>query len=227
MGQSLVKKIQALMTWCRASINCVMGNCPYQSSALSLVCRSSLIRDLDKFAKKAAPGSIIIFYYAGHGLVHSNGDHCLMTKEWDSTWPDSDDAAIAAAGYPIEQVLQPMLNAAPGCRMIALLDTCRQLTSTTRGDGLSASSMRAAALHLKQNSCSETLVCHACRFGSTAADLSSGGNATNGLYTSQLLQVITGRPPLRMQPFPTNCDLTRHQFKAIHWLPYSVLLISC
>ena len=163
-----------------------------QNSVIVCICRSSLVDTLDRFTKKAAPGSIILFYYAGHELVTSKGDHCLMTKDWDSNWPGSDDAAAEAAGYPVKATLQKILNAAPGCRLVALMDTCRVLSTSIpdRGEGLPASDMYAAAVHLEQSSCSsESLVCHAWRFGSVAADTPSGSKAKNGLYAPHLLQV--------------------------------------
>ena len=149
---------------------------------------------IDKFTKRAVPVSIIVFYYAGHGLVTSKGHHCMMTKDYDIAWPDPSDAAAEAAGYGVEQALQRILDAAPGCRLVALLDTCRQLASVVspRGEAVTVAARPAAPPHLELDSNSETLVCHACRFGAQASDSAgpaAGAHARNGFYTSHLLQV--------------------------------------
>ena len=152
--------------------------------------RSAFVAAIDKFTKRAVAGSILVFYYAGHGIVTSNGHHCMMTSDYDIAWPEASDAAVEVAGYGVEQALQRILDAADGCRLIALLDTCRQLACipSSRGEAVTVAARPAVAPHLELHSSSETLVCHACRLTDNAGP-ASRSCARNGIYTSQLLQV--------------------------------------
>ena len=156
--------------------------------------RSAFVVAIDNFTKRAVSGSlIIVFYYAGHGFLTSEGHHCMMTRDYGIRWPHPSDAGAEAAGYGVEQALQRILDAAPGCRLIALLDTCREIATmrSPRGKALTVAARPAAPPHLELSSCSETLVCHACRFGAQASDnagSAAGAGARNEFYTSHLLQ---------------------------------------
>ncbi len=134
---------------------------------------SQIGRTLREFRSRLTPGSIALFFYAGHGL-QIKGENYLPAVDADIDGEeDAPNQSIA-----VRQVMDIMEDAKTRLNL-AFLDACR--------NNPYARSFRSGADGLARISApSGTLISFATRPGSVAAD----GTGRNGLYTSHLLQAI-------------------------------------
>jgi hypothetical protein len=153
------------------------------------MCRAYLIKAVSSFCdmlKSETGPSIIVFYYSGHGLVHSaDSNHMMMCLDWDSNWPTADDEAASAAGYSVETAIRDIMKASPACRLVVLLDMCRMQTS--KGDG-GSSQGQLPGVKVQALNKSEVLTGYACQLHSPA-EQDPANNYRNSTYTTYLLQV--------------------------------------
>jgi formylglycine-generating enzyme required for sulfatase activity/uncharacterized caspase-like protein len=129
---------------------------------------------LRSFAEKLTPGGIGLFFYAGHGIQARGANYLIPI-----------DAALAAEDdlrYETIDV-QDVLNRLDDARVrlsIVILDACR--------DNPFLRSFRSAARGLAQIDAPRgTVIAYATAPGKEAAD----GNGTNGVYTAELLKVMS------------------------------------
>jgi TPR repeat protein len=133
--------------------------------------RADFTAALDAFVGRLSPGDIALFYYSGHGF-QLEGDNYLAPVDFAAT--TSADAKRAA--YSATEVHRRI--AARGVRLtILVLDACR--------DNLLA--VRSAAGWSVMGQAKETYIAFATSPNETASD---DQNASNGLFTAQLLKVL-------------------------------------
>ena len=128
---------------------------------------------LREFRGKLAPGSVALFFYAGHG-VQIKGENYLPAVDADIAGEDD----IPNQSLAIRQVMDILTDAKSRLNLV-FLDACRNnpyaRSFRSGGDGLS----RVVAP-------SGTLISFATRPGSVASD----GDGKNGLYTGALLTAM-------------------------------------
>jgi hypothetical protein len=125
---------------------------------------------LRAFRAKLKPGSVALFFYAGHG-VQVKGSNYLPTIDADIA--SEDDVPLQSMN--LNQVLELMEEAKTRMNLV-FLDACRNNPYATN--------FRSASTGLsKVNAPSGTLISFATRPGSVAAD----GGGKNGIYTEKLL----------------------------------------
>lgn len=134
---------------------------------------SQIGRTLREFRSRLTPGSVALFFYAGHGL-QIKGENYLPAVDADIEGEeDAPNQSIA-----VRQVMDIMEDAKTRLNL-AFLDACR--------NNPYARSFRSGADGLARISApSGTLISFATRPGSVAAD----GSGRNGLYTTHLLKAI-------------------------------------
>lgn len=134
---------------------------------------SQIGRTLREFRSRLTPGSVALFFYAGHGL-QIKGENYLPAVDADIEGEeDAPNQSIA-----VRQVMDIMEDAKTRLNL-AFLDACR--------NNPYARSFRSGADGLARISApSGTLISFATRPGSVAAD----GSGRNGLYTTHLLRAI-------------------------------------
>lgn len=134
---------------------------------------SQIGRTLREFRSRLSPGSVALFFYAGHGL-QIKGENYLPAVDADIEGEeDAPNQSIA-----VRQVMDIMEDAKTRMNL-AFLDACR--------NNPYARSFRSGADGLARVSApSGTLISFATRPGSVAAD----GAGRNGLYTTHLLKAI-------------------------------------
>jgi formylglycine-generating enzyme required for sulfatase activity len=135
--------------------------------------RIAMVRALGEFAKKMKPDGVALFYYAGHG-VQVKGSNYLVPVDADIK--TEHDAAFLSIN--VADILRLMDDASSRLNLV-ILDACR--------DNPYQRSLRSTASGLAPVEAPRgTLVAYATAPGKTAAD----GEASNGLYTSELLKAM-------------------------------------
>ncbi len=138
-------------------------------------------RLMREFGQKLKAGGSGLFYYAGHG-VQSKGRNYLIPVEADI----QSEVEAEDAGVDVGLVLGYMDDAQNGLNIV-ILDACR--------NNPFARSFRSASSGLAQvDAPTGTLIAYATAPGRVASD----GPSRNGLYTSELLQVM-GTPGLSIE----------------------------
>lgn len=134
---------------------------------------SQIGRTLREFRARLAPGSVALFFYAGHGL-QIKGENYLPAVDADIEGEED----VPNQSIAVRQVMDVMEDAKTRLNL-AFLDACRNNPYNrgfrSAGDGLARISAPAG-----------TLISFATRPGSVAAD----GAGRNGLYTTHLLTAI-------------------------------------
>ncbi|KAF6251771.1 armadillo-type protein [Scenedesmus sp. NREL 46B-D3] len=147
--------------------------------------QAQLAVSLSKFRKclngLAAANSIVVFYYAGHGLV-VKGHHYMLCPDYEDYLQQDTDTACKVAGFSLNDALADITAAAQKAKVIALLDTCRSMR--TRG-GAPAAETQGSNLDVPLQDGTELLTCYACGHLKEANEGDDGGN---GVYTKHLLQ---------------------------------------
>lgn len=128
---------------------------------------------LREFRSKLRPGSIALFFYAGHGL-QIRGENYLPAVDADI----SSEEDVPHQSLNVNTVLNTMEDSKAGVNIV-LLDACRNnpFTRSFRSGGAGLARMQAP---------SGTLIHYATRPGSVAED----GDGPNGTYTAALLTQI-------------------------------------
>lgn len=130
-------------------------------------------RTLREFRALLTPGSVALFFYAGHGL-QIKGENYLPAVDADIQGEED----VPNQSIAVRQVLDVMESARTRMNL-AFLDACR--------NNPYARSFRSGAEGLARVSApTGTLMSFATKPGSVAAD----GTGRNGLYTSELLKAI-------------------------------------
>lgn len=149
-----------------------------QKMAFDVVMRENLkARDiggaLREFRNKLRPGSIALFFYAGHGL-QIRGENYLPAVDAEI----SSEEDVPHQSLNVNTVLNTMEDSKAGVNLV-LLDACRNnpFTRSFRSAGTGLARIQAP---------SGTLIHYATRPGSVAED----GDGANGTYTSALLAQI-------------------------------------
>lgn len=130
-------------------------------------------RTLREFRSRLTPGSVALFFYAGHGL-QIKGENYLPTIDADIEGEED----VPNQSIAVRQVMEVMADAKTRLNL-AFLDACR--------NNPYARSFRSGTEGLARVSApSGTLISFATRPGSVAAD----GTGRNGLYTTHLLAAM-------------------------------------
>ena len=134
---------------------------------------ASIGRTLREFRALLTPGSVALFFYAGHGL-QIKGENYLPAVDADIQGEED----VPNQSIAVRQILDVMEDARTRMNL-AFLDACRNnpyaRSFRSGGEGLARVSAPTG-----------TLISFATRPGSVAAD----GTGRNGLYTSELLKAI-------------------------------------
>ncbi len=128
---------------------------------------------LREFRSKLTPGSVALFFYAGHGL-QIKGENYLPAVDADI----SSEEDVPTQSLATKQIMDVLGDAKTRLNLV-FLDACR--------DNPYARGFRSASRGLsKESAPSGTLISFATRPGGVASD----GDGRNGLYTSVLLQAM-------------------------------------
>ena len=139
-----------------------------------------MTRSFSQFGQKLVPGSVGLFYYAGHG-VQVQGKNFLIPVDAEI----SNEASVRTEGVDVDQLLYQL----GGARLsMVILDACRnnpfeRRFRSTGGGGLA-----------QIDAPTGSLLAYATAPGKVAAD----GAGANGLYTAELLKAIDV-PGLRIE----------------------------
>lgn len=137
--------------------------------------QNGMKRAIREFGRKIQNGGVALFYYAGHG-IQVKGDNFLVPVDAKVQTEEDVEYETVDAGLVLAQ-----MDSAKTSVNIVILDACR--------NNPFARSFRSATNGLAQmDAPSGTLIAYATAPGSIASD---GGLARNGLYTQELLKVIS------------------------------------
>jgi uncharacterized caspase-like protein len=147
------------------------------------VTRDQLIKAVLEFRATLAGKEVGLFYYAGHGLSIGGANYLLPIKSGYSA-QGVDDVTLRMLAetrlFNVEQAVADMKAAGAGCNLV-ILDACRTtaLANTGRTREVAASGGLA-----EMKPPAGSLIAFATDAGQPALD----GEATNGLYTGELLK---------------------------------------
>lgn len=137
--------------------------------------QNDMKRAIREFGAKIRNGGVALFYYAGHGIQVKGVNYLVPVDAKVQTEEDVEYETVDA-GFVLAQ-----MDSAKTSVNIVILDACR--------NNPFARSFRSAANGLAQmDAPSGTLIAYATAPGSIASD---GGLGRNGLYTQELLKVIS------------------------------------
>ena len=137
-------------------------------------------RAIGEFGDKLSPGSVGLFYYAGHGM-QSRGKNYLVPVDAEITG----ESSVSTESVDVERVLDQL---SPARLAMVILDACRNNPFERRfrsGAGRGLAQIDAPA---------GTLIAYATAPGKVALD----GEGQHGTYTEALLRAIE-RPGLRVE----------------------------
>lgn len=143
--------------------------------------REQMLETIDKFGEKIESNSVVLFYYAGHG-VQSNGNNYLIPVNATVAKESELEYRAINAGIILSKMegLKDTLN-------IVILDACRNNPYSR--------SFRSANTGLAQMKApTGTLIAYATQPGAVASD----GDGRNGLYTQEFLKVMK-KPGLKIE----------------------------
>ena len=143
-----------------------------------------LRRDLIEFQDRLGPGTVGLFYFAGHGVQAGRGQNYLLPIGVD--FKRERDAELH--GLEVGQVLRRMEESGASLNLV-ILDACRD--SPLPAEGRSTASRGLGRMEAPSGS----MIAFATAPGSTADENATG---RNGLYTQQLLATIE-TPGLRLE----------------------------
>ena len=147
------------------------------------VTRDQLIKAVLEFRATLAGKEVGLFYYAGHGLSIGGSNYLLPIKSGYSA-QGSDDVTLRMLAetrlFNVEQAVADMKAAGAGCNLI-ILDACRTTALAKTGRTREVSEAGGLA---EMKPPAGSLIAFATDAGQTALD----GDATNGLYTGELLK---------------------------------------
>jgi formylglycine-generating enzyme required for sulfatase activity len=143
-----------------------------------------LRRDLADFQDRLGPGTVGLFYFAGHGVQAGRGQNYLLPIGVE--YKRERDAELH--GLEVGQVLRRMEESGASLNLV-ILDACRD--SPLPAEGRSTASRGLGRMEAPSGS----MIAFATAPGSTADENASG---RNGLYTQQLLATIE-TPGLRLE----------------------------
>ena len=137
--------------------------------------QNGMKRAIREFGMKIRDGGIALFYYAGHGL-QVRGNNYLVPVDAEVHTEEEVEYETVDAGFVLAQ-----MDSAKTSLNIVILDACR--------NNPFARSFRSASNGLaKMDAPDGTLIAYATAPGSIASD---GGAGRNGIYTRELLKVIS------------------------------------
>lgn len=137
--------------------------------------RKEIDRAVTNFAKGVGSKGVALVYYSGHGAQYGGRNYFIPV---DAAIRGHDDLEIE--GYPVDRILDKLGSSDERLNLI-ILDACR--------DNPFASNTRSTSQGLAQMSAPNgTMIAYATSPGKTASDNPGGAN---GLYTQELLRVIT------------------------------------
>ena len=133
--------------------------------------QKEMLRAITQFGERLAPGSVALFYYAGHG-IQAKGRNYLIPIDAEI----AGEAAVRSEAVDVDQLLEQL---SPASVSVVILDACRNnpFERSFRGGGGGLAQIDAPK---------GTLIAYATAPGKVAAD----GTGRNGLYTSQLLKAL-------------------------------------
>jgi len=137
-------------------------------------------RAITQFGERLDPGSVALFYYAGHG-IQAKGRNYLIPVDAEI----ASEAAVRSEAIDVDQLLEQL---APASVSMVILDACRNNPYERRFRGGRGSGL--AQIDAPKG----TLIAYATAPGKVAAD----GEGRNGLYTAQLLQAL-GQPGVKVE----------------------------
>ena len=134
--------------------------------------QKEMLRAITQFGERLVPGSVALFYYAGHG-IQAKGRNYLIPIDAEI----AGEAAVRSEAVDVDQLLEQL---SPASVSVVILDACRNnpFERSFRGGGGGGLAQIDAP--------KGTLIAYATAPGKVAAD----GTGRNGLYTSQLLKAL-------------------------------------
>lgn len=138
-----------------------------------------------KFIKKIQPGSIVVFYFSGHGF-QVDGKNYLAPTNANGIWTGN----VATTSIDAQKVLNEMYAKRPRL-ILFILDCCRTLPPTEPWDGSSPTETifgetKPGLAPMKAPS--STIIAYACAADASASSLAR--NRRNSLYTYHLLHYL-------------------------------------
>ncbi|MCW0236559.1 MAG: caspase family protein [Ferrovibrio sp.] len=153
----------------------------FEVSKLENADRSSMQRAVVEFGRKLNENTVGLFYFAGHGMQVRGSNYLIPVK---ASIQSEDEVEVD--GVDVAYVMARMATAKNQFNIV-ILDACRnnpfQRSFRSVSNGLAAISAPTG-----------TLIAYATAPGSVASD----GDASNGIYTSELVQAMR-RPGISME----------------------------
>jgi uncharacterized caspase-like protein len=139
-----------------------------------------MTRSFSQFGQKLTPGSVSLFYYAGHGM-QVRGKNFLIPIDAEI----ENEASVSSEAVDVDQLLNQL---GPARLSMVILDACRNNPFERRFRATASGGLA------QIDAPTGTLLAYATAPGKVAAD----GTGVNGLYTTELLKAID-TPGLRIE----------------------------
>lgn len=163
-----------------ADIAAKLRNLGFEVTLRTNATQKEMTRAITQFGEHIKPGSVALFYYAGHG-VQARGRNFLVPVDAEI----QTEAGVSSEAVDVDSVLEQL---SPARVSMVILDACRNNPFERRfrsagGGGLA-----------QMDAPKGTLIAYATAPGKTAAD----GAGRNGLYTGALLRMLD-QPGLKVE----------------------------
>ena len=148
--------------------------------------RGAILDQLTEIAAAANPQDIFVFYYAGHGVIASEGDQQFYLVPSDVTQLYGNDGALAQKGISAEE-LTLIASGIPAQKQLYILDACQSAGALTSLTARGAAEEKAIA-QLARSTGTHWLTASGSQQFATEFD-----ELGHGVFTYVLLEALSGK----------------------------------
>ncbi|MDC7994556.1 caspase family protein [Altibacter sp. HG106] len=148
--------------------------------------RGTILDQLTEIASAANPQDIFVFYYAGHGVIASEGDQQFYLVPSDVTQLYGNDGALAQKGISAEE-LTLIASGIPAQKQLYILDACQSAGALTSLTARGAAEEKAIA-QLARSTGTHWLTASGSQQFATEFD-----ELGHGVFTYVLLEALSGK----------------------------------
>jgi hypothetical protein len=169
-----------------------------------------------RFVQSIQPGSIVMFYFSGHGIQYNGINYLIPTDDGSLYLDELDSSALN-----VQQMINNMYQRSPRL-MLIILDVCRRDGSSTTQDGRHLYSRGTILIQdglAPMQAPPATIIAYSCAADESSSTLSMNGR--NSLYTFHLLRHIrTPNTDIDLVLRNVAADVQRDPLNFLHQIPF-------